>query len=118
MVARGAASVALGFGPAAVLGRTIKTPDGATLDIDDDRMSREHASVRFERGHWVIADHESRNGTFVNGQRISGEVRRRGDTILRLGHTVLVLLVDATGHPAPIDTSDAVVGPELARAYE
>ena len=113
MVARGSESVALGFGSAAVLGRTIKTEDGATHEINDDRMSREHASVRFERGHWVVTDHESRNGTYVNGQRISGEVRRRGDSVLRLGHTVFVLLMDASGHPAPLDGD----GPELARAY-
>ena len=114
MVARGTEAEARGFGPSAALGRTIKTPD-ATFDIDDERMSREHASVRFERGHWVIEDKESRNGTFVNGQRISGEVRRRGDTVLRLGHSVFVLLADASGHPSAVD---GAVGPELARTYE
>jgi len=112
MVARGSEAEARALGPEAVLGRTIKTP-GATFDVEDDRMSREHARVRFERGHWVVADQESRNGTFVNGQRISGEVRRRGDTVLRLGHSVFVLLVDASGHPSAGD-----VGPELARTYD
>ncbi len=116
MVARGTEAVAHVLGAAAVLGRTIKTSEGTTHDIDDDRMSREHASVRFERGYWVIIDQESRNGTFVNGQRITGEVRRRGHTILRLGHSVFVLLADVWGHPAALD--DAVVGPELARSYD
>lgn len=117
MVARSTEAVALALGPAAVLGRTVKPVDRTSFDIDDDRMSREHASVRFERGHWVIADLESRNGTYVNGQRVNGEVRRRGDSVLRLGHTVFVLLADASGQPAPLD-GDAVVGPELARTYQ
>ncbi len=118
LVHRGIEAVALAFEPTAMLGRTITTADGTTCEVADDRMSREHAAVRFERGHWVIVDQESRNGTFVNGQRITGEVRRRGDTTLRLGHSVFVLLADATGHPTPIDSGDAIVGPELARAYD
>ena len=117
MVARSTEAVALALEPTAVLGRTVRPASGASIEIHDERMSREHASVRFERGHWVIADLDSRNGTYVNAQRIHGEVRRRGDAILRLGHTVFVLLGDASGHPAPLD-SDVVVGPELARAYQ
>lgn len=114
MVARGTELVAQVFGDAAVLGRTV-VAGGTTSEIADERMSRAHASVRFEGGHWVIVDRDSRNGSFVNGQRIAGEVRRRGDTVLRLGHTVFVLLADAAGHPAPLD--GATPGPELARAY-
>jgi DNA-binding NtrC family response regulator len=116
MVARSTEAVAFAFGPAATLGRTVKPAGGPSVDIDDDRMSREHATVRYERGYWVITDHESRNGTHVDGERVRGEVRRRGDTVLRLGHSVFVLLADASGHPAPLD-GDAVIGPELARAY-
>jgi len=117
MVARGTEAVARGFGASAVLGRTIKSGSGATHEIADDRMSREHARVQYERGHWVITDLDSRNGTYVNTQRITGEVRRRGDTILRVGHSVFVLLADATGHPTPLADDTDVVGPELARAY-
>jgi DNA-binding NtrC family response regulator len=116
MVARSTEAVAHMLGESAVLGRTIKTSEGKTHEIDDERMSREHARVRFERGHWVITDQDSRNGTFVNGQRITGEVRRRGDTILRLGHSVFVLSSDASDHPAPL-AGEEVVGPELARSY-
>jgi DNA-binding NtrC family response regulator len=116
MVASGTEAVARTFGATAVLGRTITTPDG-THEIPDDRMSREHARVRFEGGHWVITDLESRNGTYVNAQRITGEMRRRGDTVLRCGHSVFVLLGDATGHPAP-PVDDAVIGPELGRTYD
>ena len=116
MVARGTEAESRSFGAAAVLGRTSTTEGGAIYQIADDRMSREHATVRFERGHWVIVDHDSRNGTYVNAQRSAGEVRRRGDTVLRLGHSVFVLLGDASGHPQALG-GDVVVGPELGRAY-
>ncbi len=89
---------------------------GRTPDLDDEKMSREHASVRFERGAWVIADRGSRNGTFVDGARITGEVRARGDVVLRLGHTVFLLVSDGRGYqPLPPDEGPHVVGPELAR---
>jgi DNA-binding NtrC family response regulator len=118
MVVRGGAPVTHVIHAPATLGRTVKCDDGAAFELDDDRMSREHAHVRFERGHWIVADRESRNGTFVNGQRISGEVRRRGDCIVRLGHSVFVLLADATGHETALDDTAHVVGPELARVYD
>ncbi|MGN6110400.1 MAG: sigma 54-interacting transcriptional regulator [Kofleriaceae bacterium] len=94
-----------------------------THEISDDRMSRDHATVRWDAsGGWRIADLESRNGTFVDGERIRGEVRRRGDVVVRLGHTVFVLLADGRGHeatgPRDRDGDRDVVGPELARAYD
>ncbi len=92
---------------------------GRTAEIDDERMSREHAAVRFDRGTWRIADRNSRNGTFIDGTRIAGEVTRRGDLILRLGHTVFVLVVDGRGyHARPADDGAHLIGPELARVHD
>jgi transcriptional regulator with PAS, ATPase and Fis domain len=115
MVATGRRTTALASPVPADLGRQV-TAGGHVHEIDDERMSRDHATVRFERGLWVIADRDSRNGTFVDGERITGEVRRRGDIVLRLGHTVFVLLTDWRGHPAATDGAH-VVGPELQRTY-
>lgn len=115
MVANGAAPAALALPSSAELGRRI-TAAGAVHEVADERMSRDHATVRWDRGAWLIKDLDSRNGTWVNGERIAGEVKRRGDVIVRLGHTVFVLVADGRGHPAP--SGDVVVGPELARAHE
>jgi transcriptional regulator with PAS, ATPase and Fis domain len=90
---------------------------GHVHEIADERMSRDHALVTTERGLWVISDRDSRNGTFVDGERVHGEVRRRGDVVLRLGHTVFVLVASGRGHGRE-DPADQVVGPELARAYD
>jgi len=100
------------------LGRRIEAA-GTALDIDDERVSRDHATVRFDRGGWVVVDRDSRNGTFLDGARVAGEVRRRGDCVLRLGHTVFLLVRDARGYEVPPSShGDHVVGPELARLYD
>ncbi len=99
----------------AELGRRI-VAGKQTHEIEDERMSRDHATVRWERGVWVITDRASRNGTWVDGERINGEVRRRGDTVLRLGHTIFILMTDVRGHPAR--DGEHVIGPELDRTFD
>jgi transcriptional regulator with PAS, ATPase and Fis domain len=115
MIATGTQPAALAIPPPAELGRRIAAGE-VSHEVADERMSRDHAVVTWERGMWRIRDLDSRNGTFVDGERISGEVRRGGDPILRLGHTLFLLLADGRGHPAP--EGEHVVGPELARAYD
>jgi len=115
MIATGTQPAALVLPPPAELGRRIMA-GAQSHEVGDERMSRDHAVVTWESGEWSIRDLESRNGTFVEGERISGEVRRRGDTVLRLGHTVFLLLADGRGHPAP--EGEHVVGPELARVHD
>jgi DNA-binding NtrC family response regulator len=118
MVASGSSAASLVLPVPAELGRRIAA-GGATHEVGDERMSRDHALVTTERGLWLISDRDSRNGTFVDGERVHGEVRRRGDVVLRLGHTVFVLVADGRGHGGgqAVQPDDQVVGPELARVY-
>jgi len=123
MVAIGAHAASLVLPVPAELGRRISA-GGEIHEIDDERMSRDHAVVAFDRGLWSIADRDSRNGTFVDGERVHGEVQRRGDVVLRLGHTVFVLVGDGRGHRSDDGREDGsarrdqIIGPELARTYE
>jgi two-component system, cell cycle sensor histidine kinase and response regulator CckA len=65
----------------AIIGRS---PDASVL-IEDAGVSRLHARItRTESGTFVIEDLGSRNGTFVNGKRITRHVLAFGDKI-RLG---------------------------------
>ncbi len=65
----------------------------AELRLDDDGISRNHARIRSETNNAWIEDMESRNGTFLNGERIvQPMVLRDGDkiqvgrgTVLRFG---------------------------------
>jgi len=117
MIATGTTPAALAFPPSGIvgLGRNI-TSGGFSEAVDDERMSRDHATVEWKRGGWRITDRESRNGTYVDGVRVETELFRQSDVVLRLGHTVFVLLRDGRGHPASVEAGP-VIGPELARAY-
>ncbi len=73
--------------PAIEAGRTLvlgRGP-GCDLDVADPTVSRRHAALRRGDGAWAIEDLGSRNGTWVNGWRVSGRhVVEPGDAV-RLG---------------------------------
>jgi hypothetical protein len=72
---------------------TIGREETNLVSIDDDRMSREHAKVRYRDGEYQVVDLASSNGTVVNGQKIEGPyVLKTGDTIL-VGGTSLAFTV-------------------------
>jgi pSer/pThr/pTyr-binding forkhead associated (FHA) protein len=49
-----------------------------------------HAELECTAGEWTVSDDGlSRNGTFVNGSRISGRHRLRDGDVIRVGKTVL-----------------------------
>ena len=57
----------------------------------DSEVSALHAELQGLGGEWTIADDGlSRNGTFVNGERISGRCRLRDDDRIRVGRTIIV----------------------------
>ena len=78
------------FEPAAVAATVGRRPPAA-LRLDwDERVSRLHA--RFERVNdaWeVVDDGLSRNGTFVNAERLSGRCRLNDGDTLRFGTTTV-----------------------------
>lgn len=47
--------------------------------------SRVHAEIRGGAGQWVLKDRNSSNGTFVNGQRVSGECHLAENDRIRIG---------------------------------
>ena len=55
------------------------------LVIDDPRISRYHAQIRYVRNHFTIFDLNSTGGTFVNGQRITQSILYPGDVISLAG---------------------------------
>jgi DNA-binding CsgD family transcriptional regulator len=78
----------------------------------DRTVSRVHAVLERVASRWAVRDLGSRNGTFVNGERIFGErVIEPGDEI-RIGTVLLIV----HGDVAPQDeTIAAEAGPELTR---
>ena len=68
-----------------VIGRAVE----ATIRVADDGVSRSHARVLHDSGGIYVEDLESRNGTFVNGARITTAMLREGDKI-QVGRTTVL----------------------------
>src|SRR2546425_13222791 len=50
-------------------------------------VSARHAELRFENGAWLLADLSSKNGTFVNGKRVSTATFVKQGDVIRLGES-------------------------------
>jgi DNA-binding NtrC family response regulator len=98
------------------------TPLGAFED--DERVSRAHVRVGLSGAGWSITDLGSRNGTFVNGQRIhSAELP--SPPLLRIGRSLLLCVPDLTPYANPSHDLRAynqgdgpVVGAVLRRTFD
>src|ERR1043165_35640 len=69
--------------------------EGSDIQLSEERASRNHCRIRFERGQAVIEDLESANGTFVNGLRVVSQVLRHNDRIT-IGATTIIYCEDDT----------------------
>ncbi|MBQ9069408.1 MAG: FHA domain-containing protein, partial [Eggerthellaceae bacterium] len=69
-----------------VIGREAK----CYIVVDDGKVSREHVKFVYTSGSWSALDMGSVNGTYINGQRLSGQQQlNNGDTV-KIGDTILV----------------------------
>lgn len=87
---------------------SVGSSEAADVVVTDDSVSRVHALLEWLGGSWFVQDLGSRNGTFVNGERV--QVRRvvRGGDEVRLGRARLVLRgVGSTGGAVTVVTDEA-----------
>lgn len=108
----------------AAAGRELRSLDSARVTIgkadgndvivaDDPAVSRLHAALEPYGASWVVRDLGSRNGTFVNGERvIADRALHHGDEI-RIGATRLVYR--ASEAPQAEMTAAVEEAPELTR---
>src|SRR5690606_30771270 len=96
----GEETVDLGDDPVTV-GRQL----GNFITLKDDQISRFHCVIEFKRGVLGVRDLGSRNGTYVNGQKISAKRLKDGDKV-RVGKTEFVVdLAETNGEAAPAPTA-------------
>ena len=72
-------------------GLTIGRSSHAGISIPDPALSREHARLIPAGTGWVVEDLGSRNGSFLNGNRIAGRLPLTVGDVLAMGGTTLTL---------------------------
>ncbi|HKV85528.1 MAG TPA: PrsW family glutamic-type intramembrane protease, partial [Ktedonobacterales bacterium] len=100
--------------------------EGNDVVLSDPLVSRHHAVVRWSAGGYELEDLAAPNGTFIEGQRVTGRVGLAPGNLVRLGGTEMVFQVmspdqpgpdaNATGPADPNTTSGFVVRPALPGA--
>jgi pSer/pThr/pTyr-binding forkhead associated (FHA) protein len=88
-----------------------------TLDWDTE-VSRTHAILERVGGAWMLIDDGlSRNGSFVNGQRVRGRRRLDDGDMIKLGNTLLAFVATG-GDVRTTVTSTSGSPPELTPAQQ
>jgi transcriptional regulator of acetoin/glycerol metabolism len=70
--------------------------EGGTLkvNLDDRRVSSSHAQLVRQLGRWSVEDLGSKNGTWLNGSRLSAPRALDDFDVLEIGHSFLVFRSD------------------------
>ena len=84
----------------------IGASSAADVFIDNPFVSRMHAQIVVENDQYRVRDLDSRNGTFINGTRISGEgTRLRSGDRIELGEGQVVLKCQTRGTTLSLSTA-------------
>ncbi len=87
--------------------------------VPDDRCSREHADLSWANGQFVVTDRESRNGSFLDGVQFRGTRTASDGAVLRLAHTVMLLLADLRPYlTRHVTTGEFVIGPRMQEVLD
>jgi serine protease Do len=95
---------------------TIGRDQSSTIAFDaqrDDVVSRHHAVIRVQRNgdiSFCIADLKSSNGTYLNGERISGEVELLPEDMIELGEGGPKFTFDLQPRPANLAARTRTLG--------
>src|SRR5688572_1340797 len=83
-------------------GRTsIGRGEDSEIVVDHPTVSRTHAWIESELGTYFISDTGSRNGTFVDGERINGRQRLRDGAKIRVGPARMIFRMAPLTEIAP-----------------
>ena len=75
-----------------VIGRDVSKKDGVRLQ--DEAISRKHASFCNYANGWCVVDHNSTNGVYVNNTRITGAQELNRMDVIRIANTTFLFLGD------------------------
>ena len=63
----------------------------ADIPLLDDKVSRVHCGIRLSEGKFYLKDLKSRNGTYVNGERVEDTAEIKAGDRIQIGSTVFVM---------------------------
>jgi pSer/pThr/pTyr-binding forkhead associated (FHA) protein len=87
------------------------------VKLEDDTVSGSHATLTRRTSGWVLVDHGSTNGTYVDGERITGERPLAGVAELRFGGVKMLFRpIGGSGDDGTTKKTRAVVGVSLERS--
>ncbi|MEE2707776.1 MAG: sigma 54-interacting transcriptional regulator [Planctomycetota bacterium] len=94
--------------------------------VKDERCSRNHAEIFLSGDHWIVRDLDSRNGTFVDGDRMEEDFTLKPEDVIRIGgfqmkyvHDVSKAFPESSGPPAKAGPhADTLKGGDLANDSE
>ncbi len=66
------------------------------IPINDAEISRKHSQLVLQGGKYVLTDLGSTNGTFVNGQRVTGQHVLQPGEVISLGEQINLLFESVT----------------------
>ena len=78
----------------------------------DSEVSRLHAELERIGDEWILTDEGlSRNGSFINGDRVEGRRRLRDGDVIRIGKTMLAFRLPDPADSRPTAAAAAGTGP-------
>ncbi len=98
---------------------TIGREAGNAIIINDAEVSRKHSQFVFQGGKVILTDLGSTNGTFVDGQRLTGQHVLQSGQIISLGEQISLLfeaVIPVDPNATMMSTGRPVVAPMPAPA--
>ncbi|MFL7869802.1 MAG: FHA domain-containing protein [Anaerolineales bacterium] len=68
---------------------SIGRDSSSEITVNDAEVSRRHSRLTFQGGKYVLEDLGSTNGTFVNGQRLTGPHVLKSGEVISLGEQIV-----------------------------
>ena len=76
------------------------------ITLNDTLCSRQHSEVFLSGTEWIVRDLESRNGTFVDKERVEGNWPLQHRQVIHVGNSALVFMLERSDLPggSEVDT--------------
>jgi DNA-binding NtrC family response regulator len=89
-----------------------------SICINEPAVSRQHAKVHYQDGHWTITDLGGRNGTIVDGEYVEKEVALEHLHEIRVGDAIFKFVAAGAESYARYRIDGVILGAPPGEAYD